>query len=182
MSACNAGDLGSIPRSGKSPGEGNGTPLQYSCLENPMDRGAWWATIHGVAKSQTWLSDFTFTGDLCTMRREEEGVLISTQSKICINFTISSPYSQSTVRKWGEMKVSQLCQTLCNPMDYTVHGILHARILEWVAYPFPSGSSRPRNRTGGLLHCRQILYQLSYQGSPNSKEKYTSNLAILHIN
>ena len=41
--------------------EGNGTPLQYSCLENPMDGGAWWATVHGVAKSQTWLSDFTFT-------------------------------------------------------------------------------------------------------------------------
>ena len=42
-------------------GEGNGTPLQYSCLENPMDGGAWWAAIHGVAKSRTWLSDFTFT-------------------------------------------------------------------------------------------------------------------------
>ena len=41
--------------------EGNGTPLQYSCLENPMDRGAWWAAVHGVAKSQTLLSDFTFT-------------------------------------------------------------------------------------------------------------------------
>ena len=42
-------------------GEGNGTPLQYSCLENAMDRGAWWATVHGVAKSRTRLSDFTFT-------------------------------------------------------------------------------------------------------------------------
>ena len=41
--------------------EGNGTPLQYSCLENPMDGGAWWATVHGVSKSRTWLSDFTFT-------------------------------------------------------------------------------------------------------------------------
>ena len=47
-SACNAGDLGSIPGSGRSPGEGNANPLQYSCLENPMDRGAWQATIHGV--------------------------------------------------------------------------------------------------------------------------------------
>ena len=61
VSACNAGDLGSIPGSGRSPGEGNGNPVQYSCLENPMDRGAWWATVHGVAKSQTRLSDFTFT-------------------------------------------------------------------------------------------------------------------------
>ena len=52
-SACNVGDLGSIPGSGRSPGEGNGNPLQYSCLENPMDGGAWWATVHGVAKSRT---------------------------------------------------------------------------------------------------------------------------------
>ena len=59
-SACNAGDLGPIPksgrmipRSGRSPGEGNGNPLQYSCLENPMDGGAWWATGHRVAKSWT---------------------------------------------------------------------------------------------------------------------------------
>ena len=59
MSACNAGDLGLIPGSGRSPGEGNGNPLQYSCLENPMDGGAWWATVHGVAKSRTQLSDFT---------------------------------------------------------------------------------------------------------------------------
>ena len=52
-SAHNAGDLGSIPESGRSPGEGNGNPLQYSCLENPMDgRGAWWAIVHGVAKNQ----------------------------------------------------------------------------------------------------------------------------------
>ena len=58
-SACNAGDLDSIPRSGRSPGEGNGNSLQYSCLENPMDRGAWWATVHGVAKRWTRLSDFT---------------------------------------------------------------------------------------------------------------------------
>ena len=56
-SVCNAGDLGSIPGLGRSPGEGNGNPLQYSCLESSMDRGAWRATVHGVAKSQTQLSD-----------------------------------------------------------------------------------------------------------------------------
>ena len=65
-STCNAGDLGSIPGSGRSPGEGNGNPLQYSCLENPMDGGAWWATVHGVAKSRTRLSDFTQTQDVIT--------------------------------------------------------------------------------------------------------------------
>ena len=57
--ACNAGHLGSIPRSGRSPGEGNGNPLQYPCLENPMDRGAWRVTVHRVAKIQTRLSNFT---------------------------------------------------------------------------------------------------------------------------
>ena len=51
QSAFNVGDLGSLPGSGRSPGEGNGNPLQYSCLENPMDRGAWWDTVHGVSKS-----------------------------------------------------------------------------------------------------------------------------------
>ena len=50
--ACDAGDLGSIPVLGTSPDEGNGNPLQYSCLENSMDREAWWVTVHGVAKSQ----------------------------------------------------------------------------------------------------------------------------------
>ena len=57
---CNAGDTGdggSVPGSGRSPEERNGHPLQYSCLENSMDRRAWWTTIHGVAKSQTWLSE-----------------------------------------------------------------------------------------------------------------------------
>ena len=58
MSACNVGDLGSISESGRSTGEGNGNPLRYSCLENPMDRGAWEAAVHGVTKSWTQLSDF----------------------------------------------------------------------------------------------------------------------------
>ena len=52
-SVCSAGDPGSNPGPGRSPGEGKGNPLQYSCLENPMDRRAWWATVHGAAKSQT---------------------------------------------------------------------------------------------------------------------------------
>ena len=56
-----ARDAGSVPGSGRSPGRGNGTPLQDSCLENPMDRGAWWAMVHEVAKSQTWLSTHTHT-------------------------------------------------------------------------------------------------------------------------
>ena len=59
-SACSAGDKGSIPGSGGSPVGGNGNPLQYSRLENPMDIGAWWATVHGVARSWTRLSNITF--------------------------------------------------------------------------------------------------------------------------
>ena len=58
-SAYNAGDLCLTPGSGRSPGEGHGNPLQYSCLENPMDRGVWEATVHGVTKSRTRLSNFT---------------------------------------------------------------------------------------------------------------------------
>ena len=60
--AANAGDIrdvGSVPELGRSPGEGHGNPLQYSCLENPMDRGAWWATVHKVAKSQTQLKQLS---------------------------------------------------------------------------------------------------------------------------
>ena len=52
-SACSAGDPGSVPGSGRSPGEGNGYPPQYSCLENSMDRGVWWATVHGITNTQT---------------------------------------------------------------------------------------------------------------------------------
>ena len=59
-SASNAGDPRSIPGLGRPPGEGNGKPLQYSCLENPMDGEAWYATVHGVAETQTRLSDFNF--------------------------------------------------------------------------------------------------------------------------
>ena len=62
-SACNAGDPGSILGLGRVPGEGNGNPLQYSCLENPMVGEAWWATVHGVAKSRIQLTDFT-NGDI----------------------------------------------------------------------------------------------------------------------
>ena len=120
------------------------------------------------------------------------------------------------------MKVTQLCLTFCDPVDYRVHGILQARILEWVAFPFSRGSSQPRDRTQvvsilqsalqtdslpgkpknnvagslfllqeifptqesnwGLLHCRWILYQLSYQGRqfcPKEKLNLGQNLNIL---
>ena len=65
----NAGDMGLIPGWGRSPGEGNGNPLQYSCLGNPMDKGAWWAIDHGLAKSRTRLSDWTKTTCLAERRK-----------------------------------------------------------------------------------------------------------------
>ena len=65
-----------------------------------------------------------------------------------------------------QVKVAQSCPILCNPVDYTVHEILQARILEWVAFPFSRGSSQPRDQTQvSHIHCRWILYQLSHKGS-----------------
>ena len=68
------------------------------------------------------------------------------------------------------VKVAQLCLTLCDPMDYIVHGILQAKILEWVAISSSRGSLQTQGWTPGLPHCRQIIYQLSHQGSPRILE------------
>ena len=73
VSARGVRDLSSIPGSGRFPGEGNGNPLHYSCLENPMDGGVWWAAVHGVAKSQTRLSNFTFTFHFGESEKEFHG-------------------------------------------------------------------------------------------------------------
>ena len=81
MSAYNAGDPGSIPGLRRSPGEGNGNPLQYSCLGNPLDGGTWWATVQGVTKGQTWLIDFTFT--------IQKHQFFGTQPSLWSNFHIS---------------------------------------------------------------------------------------------
>ena len=71
------------------------------------------------------------------------------------------------------MKVVQSCLTLCDPMDYIVHGILQARILGWVACSLLQGIFLSQELNWGLLHCRQILYQLNYQGSPRDKASIT---------
>ena len=67
----NAQHVSSMPELGRSPGEGSSNSLQYSCLEISMDRGAWWATIHGVAKSRTQLSNFTFTSQVQFLGQED---------------------------------------------------------------------------------------------------------------
>ena len=87
-STCNTGDSDLIPGCGRSPGEGNGNPLQYFGLENSINRGAWWATVHGVAKSQTQLSnsyiDTHTEASLCTR--------IHSPDLCCINLFLSFPY------------------------------------------------------------------------------------------
>ena len=72
-SPCSAGDPGLIPGLGRSPGEGNGNPFQYPCLENPMDGGALYATVHGVAKGQTQRSNFTFLFDNILKKMRHKG-------------------------------------------------------------------------------------------------------------
>ena len=91
---------------------------------------------------------------------------ISKNLKYTYFLTVQIYYSPKTLK----VKVAQSCLTICNPMDYTVHWIIEARILEWVAFPFSRGSSQPRESNPGLPHCRQILYQLSYQGSPDGSK------------
>ena len=84
-SACNAEDPGSIPGSGRSPGEGNGYPLQYSCLENSMDRGAWWAIqSDGLTKSWTRLNDLHFSGKELRLR-----LLVGFKNSVPISVYIS---------------------------------------------------------------------------------------------
>ena len=85
-SNCNAGDLGSIPGSGRPPGEGNGNPLQYCCLENPIDRDAWWATVHGIAKSRTQLSNFTFSISFLSIHKSIKYTYLCMYKHLCIVF------------------------------------------------------------------------------------------------
>ena len=105
-SAYNVEDLGSIPGSGRSPGGGNGNPLQYSCLENPTDGGAWLATVHGVSKSWTRLSDFTITITAAAAAKSLQACP-----------TLCDPIDGS-------------------PPGSPIPGILQARVLEWGAIAF----------------------------------------------
>ena len=159
--------------------EGNGTPLQYSCLENSMEGGDWWAAVRGVAKSWTWPSHFTFTVHFHTLEKEtgthssalawrvpgtgEPGGLpsmgscrvghwsdLAAAAAVSLQFAGAPlPLAQNKVK---ESEVAQSCPTLCDSVDCSppgssVHGILQARVLEWVAIAFSRGSSRPRDWT-----------------------------------
>ena len=95
-SACNAGDSGSIPESGRSPGEGNGNLLQYSCLGNPMDRGAWWTTVHGVTESDRTeqLTHYT-THSLCIT--DSLFCTPKTNTTLSINYTPIKIFLKSSI-------------------------------------------------------------------------------------
>ena len=84
------GDLGAIPGTGRSPGEANGTPLQYSCLENPMDGGAWRAIVHGVAKSWTWLK---------WLRTQNTTISLSSYKEV--TYTMMRQWQESTFTEYG---------------------------------------------------------------------------------
>ena len=159
-SACNAGDLGLIPGSGRSPGEGKGNPLQYSCLENLMDRGAWQATVHGVAIVRHDLASkqpppssvfhtFSQSGTcmlpcIMTLGSTENvrGHMMTSAPRL-YSVTLALPQNPlaDLKLKWGSAcvcSVAQSCPTLCDSRDCSlpgssVRGIFQARILEWIA-------------------------------------------------
>ena len=144
-----------MPGPRRSPGEGNGNPLQYSCLENPRT-GAWWPAIYGVAQSWTrlrwlrsslavWLVTCVGVSLLGFMLC---GTLCASWTQLTISFSMLGKFSTIIIK----CLVTQSCLTLCEPMDYSppgssVHGILQASLLEWVAVPFSRGSSQPMDWT-----------------------------------
>ena len=96
---------------------------------------------------------------------EWEGIQGRMDTCICIAETLRYSPETITVLLISYVKAAQSCPALCDPMDYTVHGIPQARILEWVACPFSSGSSNPGSNPG-LMYCKRILDQLRHKGSP----------------
>ena len=130
-----ARDEGSIPGWGRSPEVGNGNPLQYSCLENPMDRGAWQAIVHGVGKSRTGLS-VCARACTCAHKHTHTHTHIHVLPKACAVLCF----------------LTQLCTALYNTMNHSsrgssVHGVLQATILEWAALPSSRGSTQHKDQT-----------------------------------
>ena len=132
-SAYNAGDKGSIPGLGRSSGEGNGSPLQYSCLENPMDGGGWWATVYGVAKNRTWLS--------ALMSRH----IVSSVAQLCL--TLCNPMDCNTPGLPVHQQLLEFTQTnvhwvsdaiqpshfLSSPSPPTLNLSQHQGLFRWVS-------------------------------------------------
>ena len=154
-------------------GEGSGTPLQYSCLENPMDGGTWWAAVHGVAKGQTRLSNFTFTFHFHVLEKEmaaHSSVLAWRIPGTGEPGGLPSMGLHRVGHDWSDLAAAACSARLLCPWNFPAKntGVGSHSLLQ--------GSSRPRDRTRGqtalwgacILHCGQTLYCLSHHGSPSS--------------
>ena len=147
----NAGDSNSIPGSGRSPGEGNGNPFQYSCLENPMNRGAWWATVHGVTKSRTSPSEHTLTHFIIHWKYTYEWMKINVMgyqnpliiqilcpSSLILNLCSSSIFSfkwTCSLRQWAGCS-GQSSHLVCLTLYSTLQCHWHPGILSLAACVF----------------------------------------------
>ena len=126
-----------IPGSGRSPGEGNGNPLQYSCLENPMDGGALWATVHGVTKSRTWLSDFTFIFRKLKNLKQYWTSLVVQWLRICLPVQ----WMQAWSHKPANLGEDFTCHRAAKSM---YHNYWSPRTLEPVLYNTSHHKEKPR--------------------------------------
>ena len=123
-----------------------------------------------VAKSDLFSGFVGVTSSDCVSCVWQDDRWILQVKSICKNWWRLSEQSSGGPRVWRvwmevKVKVTQSCSTLCDPMGFTVHGILQARILEWVAFPVSKGSFSTQGLNPGPSHCRQALYQLSHKGS-----------------
>ena len=176
---CNTENLDSMPGLGRSPGEGNGNPLQYSCLENPMDGGAWYTTVHGVTKSWTWLSDFTYftIQNLSILPRKVQSGMISAVLSLSVMSNFLQLHIQQPTRVFCPWVFSRQeywrgCHALLQgifPTQGLNPGFLHCR---WESpekpkntglgsLSFLQGIFLTQESNWGLPQCKRILYQLS---------------------
>ena len=125
-SSCSAGDLDLIFGSGRSPGEGNGNPLQNSCLEISMNRGTWWASVHGVARSHKE-SDMTKHGYTFTFNPLRVHLCCCKWQDFLLFYSWIIQFSS----------VTQSCLTLCNPMKYLIPSYFYSFIYQWILSLLP---------------------------------------------
>ena len=145
-SACNARDLGLIPGSGRSPRDGNGNPLQYSCLENPMDRGASLAIVHGINKSWTWLSDWITTTNWYVIstsitKHRYYQFVVAVKSLSCVQHFVT-PWTVACQASLS-FTISWICSSSC-PLSWWYHPTISSSVTPFSSFPqsFPaSGSS-----------------------------------------
>ena len=139
-------------------GEGNGNPLQCSCLENPRDRGAWWVAVYGVAQSRTWLKQLSSSSKYITCKIFSPSLWFDFYSltnafQRADKLNLISPlyiffFHVPCLWKWKLLSHVLLCSPIdWNLIGASVHGILQARILEWIANSFSKRSSWPRDWT-----------------------------------